>query len=240
MNPYYRELLDAGGVNRIWDWRYIVEPVDVAHLKTVFDALNVRFYAGYHLGDRRPGDEISLIQSSDLDVYESPTVWPRAFFTDSAAVYGDVAQYVSWVKSGDGRPFAGIERADWARLIPVPRVSGDLAARRVVPAADYDLTTNTTSFTVNATGPGFIVLTEAYEPGNFQATVNGRRVPYLRINHAFKGVYVDGPGTYRVQFSYWPRGLTTALILAGSALGVVGLALAAAWVRLRRVAGAAA
>jgi uncharacterized membrane protein YfhO len=110
----------------------------------------------------------------------------------------------------------------------------------VVPAADYDLTSNTTSFTVNATGPGFIVLTEAYEPGNFQATVNGRRVPYLRINHAFKGVYVDGPGTYRVQFSYWPRGLTTALILAGSALGVVGLALAAAWVRLRRVAGAAA
>ncbi|MFY9925853.1 MAG: hypothetical protein WAK51_15345 [Opitutaceae bacterium] len=240
MNPYYRELLDAGGVNRIWDWRYIVEPADVAHLKTVFDALNVRFYAGYHLGDRRPGDEIALIHSSDLDVYESSTVWPRAFFTDSAVVYGGVAQYLSSVKSGDGRPFAGIERGDWARLSPAPRVSGDLAARRVVPAADYDLTSNTTSFTVNATGPGFIVLTEAYEPGNFRAFVNGRRVPYLRMNHAFKGVYVDGPGTYRVQFSYWPRGLTTALILAGSALGVVGLALLAAWVRLRREAGAAA
>jgi hypothetical protein len=54
-------------------------------------------------------------------------------------------------------------------------------------------------------------------------SVNGKRVPYVRINHAFKGVYVDGPGTYLVSFDYWPRGLTAALVLSG--LGLLILAL---------------
>ena len=77
-----------------------------------------------------------------------------------------------------------------------------------MPAEEYKLTTNTTSFTVKATGPGFIVLTEAYERNNFHATLNGDRVPYIRVNHAFKG---DScrllAGTYRVEFEYYPRGL---------------------------------
>jgi hypothetical protein len=46
MNPYYRDLLDTAGITRVWDWRYIVEPAEVAKLKAVFDLLNVRFYVG--------------------------------------------------------------------------------------------------------------------------------------------------------------------------------------------------
>jgi uncharacterized membrane protein YfhO len=124
-------------------------------------------------------------------------------------------------------------------LSPAPQVSGDLTARKVVPASDYRLTPNSTSFTVEATGPGFIVLTESYEKGNFQVSVNGRRVPYFRVNHAFKGVYVEAPGTYRVSFSYWPRGLTVALVLSGVGLAVLLAALALATLgRVRRPAPA--
>jgi hypothetical protein len=223
MNPYYRALVDASGVNRIWDWRYIIEPREVAALKPILDALGVRFYAGYHLGEKRPGSELALVHSSDMEVFESASAWPRAYFTDAVAVYKDLPQYISWLKSGDGRPFAAIEASDWNALKPPPLISGDLAGRKVSAARDYHLTTNTTSFTVDATGPGFIVLTESYERGNFQVSVNGKRVPYVRINHAFKGVYVDGPGTYLVSFDYWPRGLTAALVLSG--LGLLILAL---------------
>jgi hypothetical protein len=225
MNPYYREFMTAAGINRIWDWRYIVEPVEVARFKPVFDLLDARYYVGYHLGTNRPGKEVAEVLSADMDTYESKSVWPRAFFTDSVAVYKDVGQYTSWIYAGDGRPFAGIQLSDWVNLVPAPNVSGDLGKRQVTAAESYHLTTNTTAFTVKASGPGFIVLTEAYEKDNFHATLNGKRVPYFRINHAFKGIYVDGAGTYEVKFAYWPRGLSTALIVSAVGFGLIALAL---------------
>jgi hypothetical protein len=174
-----------------------------------------------------------------MDAYESSSAWPRAFFTDSAAVYNDAAQYCSWVKAGDGRPFAAIQHGDWALLSPLPRVSGDLTTRRVRLAENYRLTCNTTSFSVSATGPGFIVLTEAYEKDNFRATVNGRAAPYIRVNHAFKGVYVDAAGTYEVRFEYWPRGLSAALVLSSIGLALILLALLSAFLLMPTGSGAA-
>jgi hypothetical protein len=229
MNPYYRDFMDTAGVGRVWDWRYKVEPADVAKLKPVLDLLGVRYYVGYRLGGNRPAAGVDLLLSADMDVYESKSAWPRAFFTDSVAVYNDAAQYLSWVKAGDGRPFAGIQHDDWVALSPVPRVSGDISTRKVSPAENYRLTGNTTSFTVSATGPGFVVLTEAYEKDNFRATLNGRAVPYIRINHAFKGIYLDSAGTYEVRFAYWPRGFSGTLVLSAIGLALIALALVSAF-----------
>jgi hypothetical protein len=44
-------------------------------------------------------------------------------------------------------------------------------------------------------------------------------VPCLRLNHAFKGIYVDAAGSYAVSFTYWPRDFT--VLLAVSAAGCV-------------------
>ncbi|HEY4989096.1 MAG TPA: hypothetical protein VII09_04775, partial [Opitutaceae bacterium] len=239
MNRYYRELMDSSGVERLWDWRYRVYPSQLALAKPVLDLLNVRFYLDYPAGQRPTGSLLKPFSSSDMEVYESPTSWPRAFFTDSVAVYQDLPQYTSWIRAGDGRPFAAIERKDWIRLNPLPRVSGDLGTRRVAPAADYVLTPNSTAFTVSAAAPGFIVLTEAYERDNFRATLNGADAPYLRVNHAFKGIYVDRPGTYRVKFSYWPRDLTQSLAAACGGLGLVVLALGGALLGRKASAGLA-
>jgi hypothetical protein len=228
VNPLYRELMDAAGFERVWDWRYIVEVRELPRLKAVLDFLNVRFYLGYRQGLAPPDGLLSRVLSADMDAYESASAWPRAFFTDRAVLYASPAELCSLIRNGDGRPFAAITAGDWRRLGPLAPVSDGPGAREVRPAANYRLTTDTTSFSVSATGPGFIVLGEAYEPGNFRATVNGKRVPYLRINHAFKGVYVDRAGTYEVRFSYWPRGLSMALALCGAALALIALGLAAA------------
>ncbi len=218
VNRYYRQFMDASGIERVWDWRYKLEDKDLTAVKPFLDALNVRFYLDYPAGQKGSKTSLRPFRSLDMEAYESPTYWPRAFFTDSAAVYTDLAQYCSWIRGGDGRPFAAIQHNDWIRLSPVPEVSGDLASRQVRAARDYRLTTNTTSFTVSATGPGFIVLSEAYERINFHATLNGAEVPYLRINQAFKGVYVDAPGEYRVEFRYWPRDFTVILAVSGTGL----------------------
>jgi hypothetical protein len=85
----------------------------------------------------------------------------------------------------------------------------------VVAARDYKLTNNTTSFTVTAPGPGVVVLTEAFEDGNFRVFLNGKLADYFRVNHAFKGIRIEQAGEYRVTFSYWPRYLTPALIICG-------------------------
>jgi hypothetical protein len=175
-----------------------------------------------------------------MEVFESPSAWPRAFFTDAVAVYQSLPQLVSWIEFGDGRPFAAIEHADWVGLNPQPKVSGDLSTRKVRPASGYRLTANTTSFSVEATGPGFIVLTEAYEKDNFHLTVNGQKAGYIRVNHAFKGIYVERAGTYEVSYEYYPRGFMRSLELCGAGLALSAAALAAAlWPRRAR-AGAAA
>jgi hypothetical protein len=100
---------------------------------------------------------------------------------------------------------------------------GAPATTPAVPATGYALTSNRTAFDIRASGPGVAVLLESWFPGDFEATVNGRPVPYFRVNHAFKGVYLPAAGTYRVAFSYWPRHLSLALGLAAA-----GLALGAA------------
>jgi hypothetical protein len=224
--------MEASGIPRVWDWRYLVETTDGLRFRPILDALGVRYYLGYHLGAALPGHELTPLLSSDMEVYESATAWPRAFFTDSAAIYQNVGQYWSWMKSGDGRPFAGIQERDWAQLVPRPKVVGNLSARHVEAATQYVLTGNTTSFTIKASAPGFIVLTEAYEPDNFRAWLDGRRVPYFRVNHAFKGIYVDKPGTYEVRYSYWPHALSRCLML--SALGLAGVGAGLAWVLFAR------
>jgi len=227
MNPYYREFMDAAGITRLWDWRYIVEVSDVQGFKPVLDAINARFYLGYHLGKKPDSNLLKPFMSADMDVFESASVWPRAFFTDSVAVYNDLPQYVSWLKAGDGRPFAAIQHSDWVKLDPLPKVSGDLATRRINPATGYKLTTNTTSFTVDATGPGFIVLTEAFEKDNFHLSVNGEKARYIRVNHAFRGIYVESAGTYEVTYEYYPRGFMRSLELCGAGLGLIAAALLA-------------
>ncbi len=237
VNPLYRELLDTAGVRRVWDWRYMVEVEDLPRLRRVFDLLNVRFYLSYRRDRVSIERQLRPLASLDMDAYESDSVWPRAFFTDSAAVYTDAVQFCSWVQAGDGRPFVGIEHTDWVKLSPLPRVKGDLSKREVRAATGYRLTENTTAFTVSATGPGFIVLQEAFEPGNFSATIDGLDAPVIRANHAFKAIYVDGPGTYRVVFSYWPRGFSTALALSATGVVLLALVLGAALVKLRGAPG---
>jgi hypothetical protein len=69
-----------------------------------------------------------------------------------------------------------------------------------IPARDYKLTTNSTRFFVRASGPGVAVLTETFIADDFRATLSGQRVPYFRVNHAFKGVAIPSAGEWTVTF----------------------------------------
>ncbi len=222
VNPAYRELCGAAPIERIWDWRLQLTGAGVAAARPFLDFLNVRYYLaapGSH--DLSPAG-LKLARHADLDVYESPGVWPRAFFTDRLAHYVTIEDLL-WLIKTELHPFAAARVKDSVPGDPLLNVSSDHPSRRVVPATNYRLTANTTRFEVEATGPGVIVLTEAWSPRDFRAEINGSDAPVIRLNHAFKGVYVPAAGHYRVVFRYQPEYFRLSLALAAGGAALAGL-----------------
>ena len=169
--------------------------------------------------------DMRLIHASDLDVWERPTAWPRAFFVDRALEVRGPSDILKALEVFPHRPFGAVE----SRFIPAWAPRGkDVASVGVRAARGYALTGNSTRFSVDAPGPGLIVLTETYYPGDFIARMNGERVDYVRVNQAFKGIWVRKAGTYRVEFTYRPSRLFQAMVIAVSgALVMVAVCLAA-------------
>ena len=98
------------------------------------------------------------------------------------------------------------------------KIKDALAGRTVRAASDYRLTSNNTTFTVEATGPGVAVLSETYYAEDFKVTVDGKPAPYFRVNHTFKGVAINSAGHHEVTFAYWPQHFTLALRLSAAGL----------------------
>ena len=217
MNPFYRELTDACGLVRLWDWRLYQTTTEFLPLRPIYDFLNVRYYLDYKSDQARVGAMLTPVKMADLDLYRSDTAWPRAFFTDRLATYSTPDDLARMILKGDGRPFAAMQAGT-----PPPRsdLSSELGGRTVTPARNYRLTTNTTAFDLDASGPGVAVLSEAWLPHDFRVTLDGKRVNYLRLNHAFKGVAIPGAGRHHLEFTYRPKRFTLALSLSALGLGL--------------------
>ena len=132
----------------------------------------------YYLDAPGKGDipGLSRVAGADLDVFESATAWPRAFFTDSLETCRDDDGFLARVVHGDGRPFAAVgPDALAARPELVALTAKDGGQRQVVPAHDYRLTSNTTTFRVHATGPGVAALLE--DDDGTGAVGDGQRSP---------------------------------------------------------------
>jgi hypothetical protein len=211
-NPYYHELLTAAGVRQEWSWRWIVEKTNPAP-RPLYDMLNVRCF----LDTPQPvRPEMAAVETRrlDLDVAQNQGAWPRAFFVESLGHYDRVEQFVEMLHQQKSHPFAA------------EQTSGENVAATTssaaIPAQDYRLTTNTTTFTIDAPAAGIAVLTEAFVADDFRVTLNGAPAEYFRVNHAFRGVRIPAAGRHVVSYSYWPRYFTLSLVMA--AIGFMVLA----------------
>jgi len=169
--------------------------------------------AAFH---RQP--EIDRAFQADMNLWKRTTAWPRAYFVDNIAKYSDVKLLARFIQQADGRALAAIQTEE--TVWPDKR-------RRVVFADNYRLTTNTTSFTVDAPGPGIVVLTEVNIPGDVHVEINGKPHEVIEVNHAFRGVKIEKPGVYRVSFTYRPR-----LWRASLLLGLIGVIIVIGIVRV--------
>jgi hypothetical protein len=167
--------------------------------------LNVRYLLD--MSPRSRPDNFADPAPCDLQISRNEGEWPRAFFAGTVQSYDRLDQFVELLQQADSRPFAATQSAETS-------MTATGAAPPIVPAHDYRLTNNATTFTIDAPAPGVAVLTEAYVPGDFRVTLNGTAADYFRVNHAFRGVKIPAAGKYVISYSYWPRHFTLSLVLA--------------------------
>ena len=212
-NRYFEDLLTLFDYpDQGWGWLRLIKSDEMAGRPLGFDLLNVRYVLAVPGAQMPPG--MRLVHSSDLSVWERDTAWPRAFFVDQVAEIGGPSDILSEPAVRPCGAFAAVE----ARFI-LPRMAEKAkSVGRVIPARSYRLTNNSTEFSVRADGPGLIVLGETYYPGDFVVKVNGRPADYIRVNHAFKGIWVREPGEYDVIFAYRPERLFQAIAICATGL----------------------
>ena len=167
-SPAYRQLVEAAGLQMFWGWGITVDKPSLPTLRRVYDMLNVRYYldGARNVGPGLPADFETAFDAADLAVQESPTTWPRAFFTDRLLPAAGAAGFIEQVNAGDGLPFAAIEEETLQRQPALkPWVRDERAGRLVAAAQDYRLSTNTTSFRIHAPAAGIVVLSEVFWKG---------------------------------------------------------------------------
>ena len=236
MNPRYLELVGLSPLEHMTEWWPYLRADNLAAARPFLDFLNVRYYFTPP-GDRAaPAAGLRLERRADLDVYESPTAWPRAFFSDRLVVYRAPGELLHRILEGDGRPFAAVAAAELAARPELAPLAGAGAGTPAVPATDYRLTADTTSFTIRAPRRGIVALGETFWPGYVHAAVDGRRAAAIRLNHAFTGIVIDSPGEHHIEVEYRPRRFT---LLLGLAAAGGALLLGTSWALARRPAPAA-
>lgn len=189
-----------------WPWLRYIKSDQIASRAAALDMLGIGYIVA-EVGTQMPPD-MKLVHTSDLNVWQRESVWPRAFFVNQIVEVRQPEDILTALKDKSHTPFAAVE----SQFIP-PGVRNNDAPYRVVPAGEYRLTNNSTRFSVEASGPGLIVLGETYYPGDFVAEVNGEKVDYVRVNEAFKGIWVNKAGKYEVNFTYRPEKLNQAIAI---------------------------
>jgi len=210
------DVSDALQVERTtWVWRTVLRRHSLEQVRGFLDMMNVRFLVAR--ADQLPGGVAVLPQQGpdQIRAIERASAWPRAFVVDGVEQHPDLATFAERLRQATA-PFASVQSDDGAAVDEVTALPRSASA--VSAAYDYVLTTNTTSFSVQTAGPGLAVLSEAHVDRDFRATLNGAPVPYIRVNHALKGVGIPRAGSWTVKFEYRPRLWTWTWLLSGLGL----------------------
>ena len=184
------------------------------------------------LVDERTGDFAQLalnrwvrVLSSDIKLYENPQVIPRAFIVHD---WWTVADH-EW-GTEDGLNLMRDAAFDPARTAilsegypgSVTPVHGEAAYTGRSSATIRTYSPERIAIDVNASGEGYLVLTDAYYPG-WMAALNDEPAPLLRADVMFRAVRMPA-GESSVILEYHPVWLPGALVAGGAAwLLVTGL-----------------
>lgn len=183
------------------DWPIqIVDPV-AAH--PLLNLLNVKYLLTPARITVQEGLGFRLNADRDLGVLENLDVWPRAFFCDKVSTVSSTQEFIRQLSENRQKAFVAMTPEEIKRIPDMAYLQA-VSNATVIPAAHYQLSANSTSFDIHAASAGVVSLTEC-QTADFQATANGFFEPIFTVNRAFKGIYLDKPGDYHIEFVYRPR-----------------------------------
>lgn len=145
-------------------------------------------------------------------VWENPRAYPVVRMVSQVEVASDYSEALSkTIAAGDPRTVVlelGGEPARQGRSEEAPRVLGRSPGH----------------WRLQATGPGWLVLSETFDPG-WQAWVDGRPVDVVPADAAFQAIWLEA-GTHQIAWSYAPPGQRAGAWVSGLALLLIGVGLA--------------
>jgi hypothetical protein len=187
----------------------------------LYDMLNVKYVL---VRDETPLPEgkfeLALDAPGELAVYRNLAFRPRAWLVHQATLATDMENGFAQIQAEGFDPAQQVVLAGptegFSPFGPIAEATGPES----VTVTDYG--SSHMSVAVEATAPGYLVLSEVWYP-SWQATVNGEPVRVIPANGALRAVPVPA-GASTVELWFAPRAWTWGLILAGVGLVVaVGL-----------------
>lgn len=176
-----------------------------------FDLFGVRYVVvGPHQASPRPGLVLDY-DGPEASVWRNDAALPRAFVAYSARCVGD-QDGLALIRQGRVRFRDEVLLADCEHP-PITGRSGTGSAT----IERYAATAVTIAVATDV--PGYLVLTDTWFPG-WRARLDGRDVPILRADHAFRAVPLPA-GEHRVEFVYRPTSLWIGLVVTGIAAPAV-------------------
>ena len=201
-NPEFINLIrNFPGMN-LPDASWKIELVDPVAAQPLLNLLNVKYVLGA-TNIAVPSAGFRLSDRSDFGVLENLDSWPRAFFSDRAISTSSNEEFTKYLLAHGKQPFIALSPETMERqpgLRPLETTENAI----VSPATNYQLLPNSTAFDIHAPTAGMVCLTEG-QAKDFTATANNEPKEVLTVNRAFKGVYLDKPGEYHIEFVYRPR-----------------------------------
>ena len=148
-------------------------------------------------------------EAMNYQVYENTTELPRAMVVGQATT----------VRAGEDGT-AALARCNFREEVLLLKdilAEGPRAEPRAASIERY--TANEVVINVDATAPGYLVLSDSWSPG-WTASVDDLPTEVLRANVAFRAVPVPA-GNHTVRFRFWPPGLSEGATISLLTLGLL-------------------
>jgi hypothetical protein len=214
-----RELLDKSGLHgeaqNIGNegWHKHIGPNELEKFHKLMNFLNVRYFLATPGSVTQESTCVEKIGSYDLDLYSSPSTWPRAFYSDKVDACDSVEALLSKINTPEtNSPFITVDPLEHGELI-----NQKTANFPIVQASSITNGVNNTIVKISTPGSGMVSLCETYWPDDMVTTLNGTNVPTYRVNQVYRGIVVPRAGDYVIDFSYSPKNwiVTWIISLAG-------------------------
>jgi hypothetical protein len=195
---------------------WLIEVIDPVQARPLLNLLNVKYLLANPNKPVSAQSDFSVADRSDFLVLSNSETWPRAFFSSRIIPISSNEDFTRQLLQNGNQPFIAMDSEEIKQQSDLQTLAAEKTAV-ISPATNYHLRPNSTAFVIHAPTAGVVCLTEG-QAKDFIATANDEPKPVLTVNRAFKGIYLNAPGNYHIEFTYRPRHWRIACLLFWSSI----------------------